>query len=616
MALTVFGKLPSEYVDGLLCDITERAINDWWTDIGTDHYNIEPHDGILGPTTVSALLGTLMGARNRLYTFGAPVPKDSFHINAFKRGISSFQKSQKLNRTRRLDRQTLDRLHRVTAKAASSDGWTVPRAVKSTVAELGGRGGEMVMGIVGARDKAGISQVETLDIDRFVQLLNGERAKWLWLGKEPKSGGGSFHQSTGDESLVFMKDDQGGYVWTSKRRDSPLGYLSGRPSVETDLSRKQGESPGISEEKDSQTKSTPRKSVTTKVSDARAGFGRIRDAVGIPNLRPHHRRASKDSVDLSISRQATSGAVTQTPSKDQPRPSEVTEKQLNFQDSFKPTRPRSSFEIGSSEKGKVDEEAEQPPSETRGKPQPSDARDPKQQASREDSPQAPVPGSTPPPVKRLLRHPKSSPYVRADDTVLDQKEAYWPRHLSFSAVEDAVLLNDDTPYFRAPAATADMKAAEAILVEDLAASDARHIGEKIDTLADPTASWVERQVSSVESIEESADAQLRDLNAIYQDKLEEYNSIRMESSEVAKRESANLTERTRKVELLGAKLDYELDALESRIEEVEEGLGEYERNIIMLERRVRNLVKVDEQKSETSWYRWGVQLFNSQPQTP
>jgi chromosome segregation ATPase len=161
-----------------------------------------------------------------------------------------------------------------------------------------------------------------------------------------------------------------------------------------------------------------------------------------------------------------------------------------------------------------------------------------------------------------------------------------------------------------------MKAAEAILVEDLAASDARHIGEKIDTLADPTASWIERQVSSVESIEESADAQLQELNAIYQDKLEEYNTIRMESAEVTKRESANLTERTRKVELLGAKLDYELDALESRIEEVEEGLGEYERNIIMLERRVRNLVQVDEQKSETSWFRWGVQLFNRRPQRP
>jgi hypothetical protein len=55
--------------------VTERAINDWWTELGTDFYNIEPSDGILGPTTVAALLGMLMGARNRLNAYGAPVAR-------------------------------------------------------------------------------------------------------------------------------------------------------------------------------------------------------------------------------------------------------------------------------------------------------------------------------------------------------------------------------------------------------------------------------------------------------------------------------------------------------------------------------------------------------------
>src|SRR5436305_2982519 len=59
LALTIFGKLPGAYADGLLCDITEKAINDWWTDIGTYIYNIEPPDGILGPSTVAALIGLL-----------------------------------------------------------------------------------------------------------------------------------------------------------------------------------------------------------------------------------------------------------------------------------------------------------------------------------------------------------------------------------------------------------------------------------------------------------------------------------------------------------------------------------------------------------------------------
>jgi len=113
VALMMFDKLKQEYADGLLCDFTEKAVNDWWTEIGSEYYNVEPTDGILGPTTVSALLGMLMGARNRLNYFGAPVSKDAFDISSLQRGISYFQKSQKMERTRKLDRQTLDRLHRV-----------------------------------------------------------------------------------------------------------------------------------------------------------------------------------------------------------------------------------------------------------------------------------------------------------------------------------------------------------------------------------------------------------------------------------------------------------------------------------------------------------------------
>lgn len=183
VALMLFGKLAPEYADGLLCDITEQAINDWWTEIGTEYFTIDPSDGILGPTTVAAILGMLMGARNRLNAYGAPVAKDVFDIVNTKRAIAHFQKSQKIDRTRRLNQQTLSRLHKATAKAASGEGWAVPRAVKSTVAELSGKGGDLVHG----REKARIAEVETLNIDTFIQLGSGERFKWLWYGKPRKT---------------------------------------------------------------------------------------------------------------------------------------------------------------------------------------------------------------------------------------------------------------------------------------------------------------------------------------------------------------------------------------------------------------------------------------------
>ena len=154
VALFIFGKLEQEYIDGLLCDVTEQAVGNWWTEVGAEHYNFEPTDGgILGPTTVAALLGMLLGARNRLQQYGVPMPKDVFEIEGTKRGIASFQKSQKLDRTRRLDRQTNILLQRLTAKAAAGDSWGVQKAVKSTVTEIGGKRGELVIGMVGGPRK-------------------------------------------------------------------------------------------------------------------------------------------------------------------------------------------------------------------------------------------------------------------------------------------------------------------------------------------------------------------------------------------------------------------------------------------------------------------------------
>lgn len=158
VALYMFEKLDHEYIDGLLCDMTETGINNWWIEVGAEHYNFEPTDGILGPSTVAALLGMLMGARNRLHWYGAPVTKDVFDIDNTKRGIGHFQKSQKLEKTRRLDRPTLLKLYSVTAKAAAGDGWGVQRAVKSTVTEIGGKRGEIVMGMVSGKDKGGLCE--------------------------------------------------------------------------------------------------------------------------------------------------------------------------------------------------------------------------------------------------------------------------------------------------------------------------------------------------------------------------------------------------------------------------------------------------------------------------
>jgi hypothetical protein len=212
IALMLFGKLEPEYIDGLLCDMTEKAITDWWVEFGADYYSIEPHDGILGPTTVAALLGMLMGARNRLNAYGAPIGHDVFDIENTKRGIAYFQKSHNLRKNRRLDRPTLTKLHKSTAKAASGDGWFVPRAVKSTMAELSGKRGDLVMEMMGHRDKSGIAEIETADLEKFVRQVRGSTAKWLWRGKTRPQKSLSLDQNYNDPNIAIPGEESASQI--------------------------------------------------------------------------------------------------------------------------------------------------------------------------------------------------------------------------------------------------------------------------------------------------------------------------------------------------------------------------------------------------------------------
>jgi len=331
-ALTLFDKLEIDYADGLLCDVTERAINDWWVEIGSEHYALEqPHDGILGPTTVAALLGLLLGARNRLHAVGAPVGKDAFDIETMKRGISHFQKQQRIARTRRLDRPTLQRLHKATQKAADHSGWAVmPKVLKSTAAELSGKGGEMVMDAVGrGRDRAGIAEIETCDMERFVQLVYGERAKWLWLGKPLKKNrrsGGEAGEKNGEgvkskredsaglimgKGLVFKADERGGFTWTAKGKGIGGADTEGGGTGQWSISGRSGggreslDLPGSGarsarDNDDSETAEEDEtrfgvfKRASGLANEAKSGLGKFRGAVGLKGSAHERNKVSVD----------------------------------------------------------------------------------------------------------------------------------------------------------------------------------------------------------------------------------------------------------------------------------------------------------------------------------
>lgn len=648
VALLLFGKLAPEYADGLLCDVTEQAINDWWTELGNEYFNIDPSDGILGPTTVAALLGILMGARNRLNAAGAPVAKDVFDIVNTKRGIAHFQRAQKMERTRRFDRQTLERLHRVTAKAASGKGWTVPRAVKSTAAELSGKGGELVHG----REKASIAEVETLDIETFVQMGSGERFKWLWYGKPRKNNESDVFSSLGsDEGMILNDNEQdGGKKRTSVDDDTSLRHvLSDRIYLSSSL----GSHTSIDHsEKDQGLRKAVFKNVSGKATDARSGLGRIRDVVGMKGLRGHYHKYSKDvddgdslkekprtSIDEPIQPElqghASLNPIAPPDSGEQSligsqqssrRGSGFTgektgPEEINSKDGFKEVvysgefdKSASSLESSFINHGRTDrsdymsamENASGIRSRTEGREPLDDSR--KGSLTFEDTAAIkkmqdfkgqyhPAP---------LLRTTRSLPKLSGNPAKYWERR--WPRQLSFTAMVDVLAAGNDSGMTEEDNVTARENAHSALSFEKSLAVQGLVMGQRLEDCEKQVASWVERKVEHIEVYEQQAGSDQLRLDLIHHQKLDDYNVLHGGSDDLLSEERSNLTEAVKDLENLGAKLEYEISTLESKVEEAENGVADFERQVLHIEARAGELDEPGE--ANISWAGWFMRMLN------
>jgi hypothetical protein len=645
-ALFIFGKLEQEYIDGLLCDVTETAINNWWTEIGSEYYNIEPTDGILGPTTVAALLGTLMGARNRLSYYGAPITKDVFDLDNMKKGIASFQKAYKLERTRRLDRQTLLRLHNVTAKAAAGEGgWGVQKAVKSTVAEIGGKRGELVIGMVGGKEKAGIGDIETAELDKFISLAYGERAKWLWHGKPRRTALEPQDSSMAEASgLLFGKESREDMLSSqaaASRRTQSLHI----DEATTEVTRKEeahtvylGTAPGsTSSMADSpgdrdQLRKTVFKSVAGKVSDARSGFGRIRDAVGT-GLRGHVSRPSKDEggdsgttgwSSPSISTLAQSSAALSSPAMVnraftwKNKPEEYTHAFKKERDAENATIaaahalspinsetpvPMTAFRnvdnsLESVAQGALNDEAKQEeirkelvdndPSVAGSVVDESDLQGPLLSAERNSHV----------PLSCLQRRHSITLSSLASQHPPDENR--WARRLSFSDAEEAILRWEDVADLSDTPDSLDT--ISALQAQHATAELARSLYESISALQTETGPWVSAKVGAVEALDNVYTQQQESLQDVYYQLSDAYARLKHTSSELLTEERAGLAEAVKDVEVLVAKLEYEINALVSKVADVEDGVAQFEVQVEEVERRAGELKAVLETEGWMHWF--------------
>ena len=214
-----------------------------------------------------------------------------------------------------------------------------------------------------------------------------------------------------------------------------------------------------------------------------------------------------------------------------------------------------------------------------------------------------------------------SPFLRSSRSLSELRvaaestsyENRWPRHLSFSAIVDVVAAGTDfdTPsadesYFR-------KNPDAALVLEDNLAMNARVTAARLQNLRSCDGSWAEQKVEEVNDFDTQSAKDQESLDHMYRQKLEEYHALRDASVELVKEEKTALTETIKKVDTLGAKLEYELTALQSKVDDVENGVAEFERQVMEIERRAGELHV--ETRDRDSWLSWVLSFFaaNTKP---
>lgn len=660
VALFIFGMLDQEYIDGLLCDITETAIGNWWTEVGSEYYNMEPTDGILGPTTVAALLGMLIGARNRLSSYGVTVAKDVFEIESTKRGIGHFQKSQKLERTRRLDRQTLLKLHKSTAKAAAGEEWGVQKAIGATVSQFGKRG-EILSGVIGTREKAGIGEVETVDIDKFRELVSGERAKWLWQGKPRRLALEHSERSIPDMTnmLNFGKEEEKEREKEKekhkekdrerekdkekekekerekdKEREKELeqpsrtttrsfGYEELNPTMRTKeqsstmysaptpgSSLSMAETPGG----ESGLHKAVFRSVADRVSDARSRLGRIGDAVG-GGRKGHSSRPSRDETPETGYTSPSIGSLIQSSGAlSSPvmsgRAFTWKNKPEEYANVFQRKHPDAEHPLDEATPGPRATSGAQlsPLQEARNSV--SEAIDAGKDLAGDVS-MAPstvdendfhrlfqLPERSGDAHSSLLKRRHSLAVATASLENQTLNEDRWPRRMSFSAASEAILRWDEI---------VDLQEEPNTLEEHLASAElAQSLHAQIFNLSQSLSPWVSSKINTVEALEETYATQQDTLQQAYYALSDEYQRVKQNSAEMIAEEKGRVTEAIKDVEVQVAKLEYEINALVSKVQDVEDGVADFEASVVDVETRAEELKS---QLETESWVHWAVRTL-------
>ena len=207
----------------------------------------------------------------------------------------------------------------------------------------------------------------------------------------------------------------------------------------------------------------------------------------------------------------------------------------------------------------------------------------------------------------LLRRTQSSSFFTTRRRE-SKHDAWWPRRLSFSEAEEAVLTWEDISLPAGDIASAGSTLADGMAREELLSRQAKRMQERMFETEHQVGIWVQEKLQGVEALHADVYQAREELSGVYHQRLEEVQRRRGDFTALLGEERSHLTEAIRDVEILGAKLEYELNALDLKVHDVEHSVAEFDRLVTDVETRAQAL-EAGEKASE-SWAGWVTRLLS------
>ena len=123
----------------------------------------------------------------------------------------------------------------------------------------------------------------------------------------------------------------------------------------------------------------------------------------------------------------------------------------------------------------------------------------------------------------------------------------------------------------------------------LAAESSKDLFQQLLKVQDHVGPWAEKQVNEILNLDEQAAEDQEQLHNLYYQLTEEYELLKQSSQDLLEQERSHVTDSVRDIEVMGAKLEYEINGLVSRVQDVEDGVAQYEAQVAALEDRALEL---------------------------